>query len=147
MAVAEALARVVRGEKGITTDDLLRELGASGPACARASTASEEEEERNDLLRKMEKSVATLEAWLGSSAVESLEPRQYGFVRAQARSMLAQCDAVIAAMNSGGALADAATRRRLDDLSDRLDEIVDTLGWSEEGSDDLVSLIHDETCS
>jgi hypothetical protein len=111
-----------------------------------AVTKTSSEEERTRFLQKMDRSVVALEEWLGSSAARHLEPRQYGFVRAQARLMLAQCEVVAAAIEGGIEAADAATRQYLEDLGDRLDEIIDTLAWSTEAGDKLSTLIQEETC-
>lgn len=104
------------------------------------------EDERAGFLQKMEKSVAALEFWLGSPDARDLEPKQYAFVRAQARLLLAQCDVVLAAMEEGRG-ADAVVRRQVGDLCDRLDEIVDTLGWSAEAGDKLAQLLRDDMCA
>jgi hypothetical protein len=116
-----------------------------GSLVARELTASTEQ--RILFLQTMEKSVTDLEVWLGSAGARELEPKQYAFVRAQARLMLAQCDVIVAAMEGEYARADAATRQRFDDLCDRLDEIVDTLGWSAEAADKLGALIREEMCA
>jgi hypothetical protein len=103
-------------------------------------------DERSSFLKKMATSVGDLEAWLGSPDARDLQPKQYGFVRAQARLLRAQCDLIAAAMEAS-ALTDDGVRQQVDDLRDRLDEIVDTLGWSAEAGDKLAAMLRDDMCA
>jgi hypothetical protein len=142
--VAATTGSVPASPWNIPAGEWVQPAPSTGSLTAREIAASEED--RAHFLQKMEESVADLEGWLGSPAARELTPKQYGFVRAQARLMLAQCDVVVAAMEGAYGRADARTRGRFDDVCDRLDEIVDTLGWSTE-ADRLGAVIREEMCA
>jgi hypothetical protein len=98
----------------------------------------------------VEQVASQLEDWISSPSANGLAPKTYAFVRAQARLVMAQCDYVLAALTGGlitlSIALSAAYQKRLDDVRDRLDKIIDSLSWSAEAPEELRSLALEETC-
>lgn len=100
-----------------------------------------------EALASIEQFVLLFEGLCSHDSWRDQAPAKFRAYRAYARLTLATLDYLADGAAAGFHELSASEGSRLDELRDRLDELLDTLGWAADCPGDLAALAESETCA